>query len=63
MGDPGTWPEFYYEHDIWQYSVTGIVPGIEGYVDMDVMYVRTQTEPAAPVPTDTEPAEETEAAG
>ena len=38
MGDPGTWPEYYYEHDIWQYSVTGVVPGIEGYVDMDVMY-------------------------
>ena len=45
MGDPGTWPEFFYEHDIWQYSVTGIVPGIEGYVDMNVMY---NIEPSAP---------------
>lgn len=41
MGDPGTWPEFYYEHDIWQYSVTGGVPGIEGDVDLDVIYRRS----------------------
>ena len=40
MGDPGTWPEFYYEHSYWQYSVTGAVPGIEGDVDLDVMYCR-----------------------
>ena len=44
IGDLGTWPEFYYEHDIWQYSITGAVPGIEGDVDLDVMYVRTGTE-------------------
>lgn len=41
MGDPGTWPEFYYEHSYWQYSVTGDVPGIEGDVDLDVMYCRS----------------------
>ena len=77
MGDPGTWPEFYYEHDIWQYSVTGIVPGIEGYVDMDVMYDRSAaSEPAMPTspvkesatpaetaPAETEQAEETEPNG
>ena len=39
MGDPGSWPEFLYEHDIWQYSFTGTVPGIEGNVDMNVIYV------------------------
>ena len=44
MGDLGTWPEFYYDHDIWQYSITGSVPGIEGDVDLDVMYVRTGEE-------------------
>lgn len=43
MGDPGTWPEFYYDHSIWQYSFTGTVPGIEVDTDLDVMYV------AAPV--------------
>ena len=39
MGDPGNFPEFYYEHSIWQYSVTGSVPGIDGDVDLDVMYM------------------------
>lgn len=39
MGDPGNWPEYYYEHAIWQYSFTGTVPGITGDVDLDVMYV------------------------
>lgn len=38
MGDPGTWPEFYYDHRFWQYSFTGSVPGIEGDVDLDVMF-------------------------
>ncbi len=41
MGNPGSWPEFYYDHTFWQYSFTGSVDGIEGDVDMDVMYVRT----------------------
>ena len=41
MGDPGGWPEFYYEHTTWQYSFSGSVPGIEGNVDMNVMYVYT----------------------
>ncbi len=44
MGDLGTWPEFYYEHDIWQYSITGSVPGIEGDVDLDVMFLRIAEE-------------------
>lgn len=38
MGDPGNYPEFTYDHSIWQYSFTGTVPGIEGDVDLDVMY-------------------------
>lgn len=46
MGDPGTFPEFQYEHEIWQYSFSGTVPGIEGNVDMNVMYV--------PLPPETE---------
>ncbi|MCC8356645.1 MAG: glycoside hydrolase family 25 protein [Oscillospiraceae bacterium] len=43
MGNPGSQPEFYYEHTYWQYSFTGSVDGIEGDVDMDVMYVRTDS--------------------
>lgn len=42
MGDPGTQPEFWYDHAIWQYSFSGSVPGIEGNVDMDVMYTETE---------------------
>lgn len=47
MGDPGSWPEFWYEHDIWQYSFTGDVPGIDDNVDMDVMFVPVKDESEA----------------
>lgn len=40
MGDPGTMPIFYFDHDYWQYSITGAVPGIDVDVDLDAMYVR-----------------------
>lgn len=32
-------PRFYYAHDMWQYSFDGKVPGINHYVDLDVLYV------------------------
>ena len=60
MGDPGNFPEFYYEHSIWQYSVTGSVPGIEGDVDLDVLYVPVTAEDAsaaAATPAEAAPAE------
>lgn len=41
LGDPGSFPEFYYAHDYWQYTFTGSVPGIEGDVDMNVIYLPT----------------------
>ncbi len=44
MGNPGSQPDFYYDHSFWQYSFTGSVDGIEGDVDMDVMYVYTGTD-------------------
>lgn len=56
MGDPGTWPEFWYDHMIWQYTFSGSVPGIEGNVDRNVMYI------ADPYYTETEQSE-TEAVG
>ena len=40
MGNPSAYPEFYYDHQIWQYSFTGQVPGIEGPVDLDAIYVK-----------------------
>ena len=33
---------FYYRYDIWQYSCTGIVPGIEGNVDLNVHLIPKQ---------------------
>lgn len=36
----GEHPDFYYEHSLWQYSFTGSVPGIEGGVDLDMMFVK-----------------------
>lgn len=34
----GDGPDFYYSHRFWQHSVTGSVAGIDGEVDMDVMF-------------------------
>ena len=31
---------FYYQYDIWQYSCTGSVPGIEGYVDLNIQMIK-----------------------
>lgn len=36
MGALGDWPDFYYRHDIWQYSVSGQIDGIDGEVDLDL---------------------------
>ncbi len=33
------WPSFYYKLDMWQYSISESVPGIEGPVDMDLIFV------------------------
>jgi GH25 family lysozyme M1 (1,4-beta-N-acetylmuramidase) len=41
MGNPGSAPEFYYDHTYWQYSFTGSVDGIQGDVDLDVIFRRT----------------------
>lgn len=37
---PGDWPDFYYAAELWQYSFAGSVSGIEGNVDMDMMFVK-----------------------
>lgn len=38
VGAPGELPDFYYEHDIWQYSFTGSVGGIETDVDLNLYF-------------------------
>lgn len=53
IADPGTKPIFYFDHDFWQYSYTGSVPGITVDVDLDAMYVRDGVEPVYRYPTPT----------
>lgn len=36
----GDYPFFYYEHRVWQYSVSGTVPGISGDCDMNIMFIK-----------------------
>lgn len=38
IGAVGDSPDFYYAHEIWQYSDTGTVKGIEGAVDRDLLF-------------------------
>ncbi len=33
------YPDFYYKHSFWQYSITGAVAGIDGDVDRNMMFV------------------------
>ena len=37
-------PNFYYACDMWQYSFTERVPGIEGPTDMNLMFIKKNTE-------------------
>lgn len=52
---PGDYPDFYYAGNIWQYSDKGEVPGIDGDVDMNLMFIKR------PEPTPLPEAEESEA--
>lgn len=44
------WPSFYYKVDLWQYSFTDLIPGIEGETDMNMLFIPLPQE--SPVPTD-----------
>lgn len=44
------WPSFYYKVDIWQYSFTELIPGIEGETDMNMFFI--PLEPESPEPTE-----------
>jgi len=39
VGAPGEYPDFHYEHRIWQYSFTARIPGIDADVDLNLMFV------------------------
>ena len=38
VSDPNPWPDFYYRFDMWQYSFTGHVPGINTSVDRNLLF-------------------------
>ena len=42
------WPSFYYKVDLWQYSFTDTVPGIEGETDMNMLFIPLVEETPAP---------------
>ena len=45
---PGDYPDFYYASDMWQYSFTATVPGIDTPTDMNLMFIPRVTEAPAP---------------
>ena len=45
---PVTFPDFYYQCEIWQYSFNAEVPGIEGPTDMNMMFVPVATPEPSP---------------
>ncbi len=46
VGALGSWPDFYYRHYLWQFSITGQVDGIDADVDLNWQFI--------PRPADTE---------
>lgn len=40
IGSPGEWPDFYYEHSLWQFSFTARIPGIDADVDLNLEFDR-----------------------
>lgn len=53
VGALGSWPDFYYRHMLWQFSMTGRVEGIDADVDLDYQFIprHADTEIAPPTPT------------
>ena len=39
IGAIGEYPDFYYAHEVWQYSAAGSIHGIDGAVDLDLRFV------------------------
>ena len=42
LGRPGSYPDFYYAHAVWQYDFEGKVDGIKGNADMDMYFTPVQ---------------------
>ncbi len=46
LADPSDYPKFYYAGNIWQYDPHGTIDGIDGEVDLDLMFIkRPEPEP------------------
>lgn len=43
ISNPSSYPEFYYDHQYWQYSTSGSVAGIDGFVDLNIEYIKEDT--------------------
>ena len=39
VADLNRYPDFYYAHDLWQYTFTATLPGIPGVVDMNLRFL------------------------
>ena len=48
------WPSFYYRVDIWQYSFSEQIPGIEGETDMNMLFLPLHLQPETPEETELE---------
>ena len=44
IGAVGDYPDFYYAHEIWQYSTVGSIHGVGAVVDLDLRFVKKQQE-------------------
>ena len=47
VGAAGERPDFYYQHELWQYSFTGQVAGIQGDCDLNLYFTFPEPEPSA----------------
>lgn len=47
---PGDFPDFYYAGNVWQYSFTETVPGIEGETDMNLLFIPKPEPEPEPTP-------------
>ena len=50
VGAPAQAPDFYYAHNMWQYSYTGTVNGIEGGTDLNLLFKELPLSSSSPAP-------------
>ena len=59
LAEYNTAPTYYYDFQMWQYSSTGYIPGIDGSVDMNICFKDySNPAPEQPAETSTEPSSE-----